>query len=103
MAVLKGCHQREQGLAGGIMDANNSSPFRRAGATDGSRPMNGEPSLAGFSPASMQQEGSNVLRVPFGVRLPRRRRPKRPDTWATLVIPFQLGGGDPHPTPPRAA
>jgi hypothetical protein len=46
-------------------------------------------------------EGTNVVRVPFGVRRARRRRPERPDHWATLVLPFQAGG-DPTP-PPQAA
>jgi hypothetical protein len=46
-------------------------------------------------------EGTNVVRVPFGVRRARRTRPQRPDHWATLVLPFQLGGGG--PTPPQAA
>jgi|TARA_B100002052_G_scaffold2888_1_gene2715 hypothetical protein len=45
-------------------------------------------------------EGTNVLRVPFGVRQSRRPRPERPDHWATLVIPFQPLG---DPTPPPAA
>ena len=46
--------------------------------------------------------GTNVVRVPFGVRRPRRSRPQRPDHWATLVLPFQVvGGGDPNP--PQAA
>jgi hypothetical protein len=46
--------------------------------------------------------GTNVVRVPFGVRRPRRSRPQRPDHWATLVLPFQaIGGSD--PTPPQAA
>jgi hypothetical protein len=47
-------------------------------------------------------EGTNVVRVPFGVRRARRRRPERPDHWATLVIPFQANGG-PTPPPPQAA
>jgi hypothetical protein len=51
---------------------------------------------------TFQEEGTNVVRVPFGVRRARRRRPERPDHWATLVLPFQAGGG-PHPTPPQAA
>lgn len=46
-------------------------------------------------------EGTNVVRVPFGVRQPRRSRPARPDHWATLVLPFQPGSS-PTP-PPRAA
>ena len=45
-------------------------------------------------------EGTNVLRVPFGVRRPRRERPERPERWATLVLPFQPHGS---PTPPQAA
>lgn len=92
------------------MDGNNPARFTMAGAGDASSPATAEPrcstsepSLAGFSSASRQQERTNVLRVPFGVRLPRRRRPKRADSWATLVIPFQVGGGGPQPTPPWAA
>jgi len=46
-------------------------------------------------------EGTNVVRVPFGIRQARRRRPERPAHWATLVLPFQAGGS--HPTPPQAA
>ena len=45
-------------------------------------------------------EGTNVVRVPFGVRHSRRVRPQRPDRWATLVLPFQPHGS---PTPPQAA
>jgi hypothetical protein len=48
---------------------------------------------------TIRVEGTNVVRVPFGVRQPRRHRPARPDTWVTLVLPFQAGG----PTPPQAA
>ncbi|MFN7871485.1 MAG: hypothetical protein ACK5QQ_04715 [Cyanobacteriota bacterium] len=46
-------------------------------------------------------EGTNVIRVAFGVRQSRRCRPARPQHWATLVLPFQEGGGG--PTPPQAA
>ena len=49
---------------------------------------------------TLQVEGTNVVRVPFGVRRPRRQRPDRPDTWATLVIPFQVMDS---PTPPPQA
>ena len=45
-------------------------------------------------------EGTNVIRVPFGVRQARRTRPERPARWATLVIPLQTIG---DPTPPPAA
>lgn len=50
---------------------------------------------------SLRVEGTNVVRVPFGVRRARRSRPERPERWATLVLPFQAGGS--HPTPPQAA
>ena len=49
---------------------------------------------------TIQMEGTNVVRVPFGVRRPQRNRPARPDHWATLVLPFQAAG---DPTPPPAA
>ena len=55
---------------------------------------------AATSPAT--SAGTNVVRVPFGVRRARRSRPQRPDHWATLVLPFQAGGGI-DPTPPQAA
>ena len=45
-------------------------------------------------------EGTNVVRVPFGVRRSRRVRPERPERWATLVLPLQTNGS---PTPPQAA
>ena len=45
-------------------------------------------------------EGTNVVRVPFGVRKAKRRRPERPEHWATLVLPIQ--SWDPTP-PPQAA
>ena len=45
-------------------------------------------------------DGTNVVRVPFGVRHARRSRPQKPDHWATLVIPFQKLG---NPSPPPAA
>lgn len=50
---------------------------------------------------TLRVEGTNVVRVPFGVRRARRARPQRPDHWATLVLPFQ-GQHDPTP-PPQAA
>ena len=46
-------------------------------------------------------EGTNVVRVPFGVRRAKRERPQRPERWATLVLPLQpLGSSTP---PPQAA
>ncbi|MBM5803724.1 MAG: hypothetical protein FJ078_06340 [Cyanobacteria bacterium K_DeepCast_35m_m2_155] len=53
-------------------------------------------------PASGRVEGTNVVRVPFGVRRARRVKPERPDHWATLVLPFVAGGGG-GPQPPQAA
>ena len=60
---------------------------------------NGPP---GGSDQTTREEGTNVVRVPFGVRRARRRRPDRPDHWATLVLSFQAGGGS-DPMPPHAA
>ena len=45
-------------------------------------------------------EGTNVVRVLFGVRHSRRVRPERPEHWATLVLPLQPQGS---PTPPPQA
>jgi hypothetical protein len=59
------------------------------------------PPLPAVSARTSRSEGTNVVRVPFGVRQPRRRRPERPDHWATLVLPFQAGGST--PPPPQAA
>lgn len=52
--------------------------------------------------ADASTDVTNVVRVPFGVRRARRRRPQRPDHWATLVLPFQAAGGN-DPNPPQAA
>ena len=49
---------------------------------------------------TVRVEGTNVVRVPFGVRRSRRVKPQRPDHWATLVLPFHAGG---QPTPPPQA
>ena len=49
---------------------------------------------------SLTVDGTNVVRVPFGIRHPQKRRPERPQRWATLVIPFQPLGS---PTPPPQA
>jgi hypothetical protein len=67
--------------------------------------MNGDGSNSGHGgqpqAGSLRVEGTNVVRVPFGVRRARRARPARPEHWATLVLPFQAGSGG--PTPPWAA
>lgn len=49
---------------------------------------------------SLKMDGTNVVRVPFGIRQPQKQRPERPQRWATLVIPFQPMGS---PTPPPQA
>ena len=49
---------------------------------------------------SIQIDGTNVVRVPFGIRESRKKRPERPERWATLVLPFQPLGS---PTPPPQA
>ena len=50
---------------------------------------------------TLRVDSTNVVRVPFGVRQPRRSRPARPERWATVVLPFQAGGST--PPPPQAA
>ncbi len=49
---------------------------------------------------SIKVDGTNVVRVPFGIRKPLKKRPERPERWATLVLPFQPLGS---PTPPPQA
>ena len=49
---------------------------------------------------SLSVDGTNVVRVPFGVRHPQKKRPERPQRWVTLVLPFQPAGS---PTPPPQA
>ena len=49
---------------------------------------------------TITMDGTNVIRVPFGIRQPQRKRPARPDSWATLVLPLQPEN---NPTPPPQA
>ena len=44
--------------------------------------------------------GTNVVRVPFGVRQPKKQRPEKLSKWATLVLPLQSFD---TPTPPPHA
>tara|TARA_Y100001968_G_scaffold252388_1_gene237848 strand:- start:48 stop:308 length:261 start_codon:yes stop_codon:yes gene_type:complete len=44
--------------------------------------------------------GTNVVRVPFGVRQPKRKRPAKVNSWATLVLTLQSFDS---PTPPPHA
>tara|TARA_B100000902_G_C26874246_1_gene699265 strand:+ start:254 stop:517 length:264 start_codon:yes stop_codon:yes gene_type:complete len=48
----------------------------------------------------IQVDGTNVVRVPFGVRQSSKKRPERPERWITLIIPFNPPGS---PTPPPQA
>tara|TARA_B100000700_G_scaffold327166_1_gene440885 strand:+ start:1497 stop:1757 length:261 start_codon:yes stop_codon:yes gene_type:complete len=68
-----------------------------------------EPNLPNFSKdlesvlssgKSLTVDGTNVVRVPFGIRQPTKKRPERPERWATIVLPFQPQGS---PTPPPHA
>ena len=48
----------------------------------------------------LQVAGTNVVRVPFGVRQPKKQRPAKISNWATLVLPIQSFNS---PTPPPHA
>ncbi|KGG23880.1 hypothetical protein EV09_0482 [Prochlorococcus marinus str. SS35] len=64
------------------------------------------PLLSGIDESTLSKgqilnvDGTNVVRVPFGVRHPRRKRPQIPERLATLILPFQRIGS---PTPPPHA
>ena len=45
----------------------------------------------------LEVDGTNVVRVPFGVRQPKKQRPAKVSTWATLVLPIHSFDS---PTPP---
>ncbi len=49
---------------------------------------------------TLSMEGTNVIRVPFGIRQPQKQRPAKPERMATLVLPLQPQD---NPTPPQAA
>ena len=48
----------------------------------------------------LKVSGTNVVRVPFGVRQPKKQRPAKISSWATLVLPLQSFDS---PTPPPHA
>ena len=48
----------------------------------------------------LKVSGTNVVRVPFGVRQPKKQRPAKLSKWATLVLPLQSFDS---PTPPPHA
>ena len=93
-------------------DDPNATATKRSGLTPAGGRSNGIvsaqlPPLAGSLPhlnahgETLRVEGTNVVRVPFGVRRPRRARPARPERWVTVELPFQAGGST--PPPPQAA
>lgn len=82
----------------GIMSGTNNGSGSKGSATKGSATKGPDQSVKTTS--TVRVEGTNVVRVPFGVRQSRRVRPQRPDHWATLVLPFHAGG---QPTPPPQA
>ncbi len=45
-------------------------------------------------------EGTNVIRVPFGKRLPKKQRPDKNQNIATLILPINTYF---NPTPPHVA
>ena len=45
-------------------------------------------------------EGTNVIRVPFGKRLPKKKRPDKNQNIATLILPINTYF---NPTPPHVA
>ena len=45
-------------------------------------------------------EGTNVIRVPFGKRLPKKQRPDKNQNIATLILPINTYI---NPTPPHVA
>jgi len=48
----------------------------------------------------LKVSGTNVVRVPFGVRQPKKQRPEKLSRWVTLVLPLQPFDS---PTPPPHA
>ena len=48
----------------------------------------------------LEVAGTNVVRVPFGIRQPKKERPAKVSKWATLVLPLQSFYS---PTPPPHA
>ena len=45
-------------------------------------------------------EGTNVIRVPFGKKLPKKKRPEKNQNIATLILPLTSYS---NPTPPNVA
>ena len=45
-------------------------------------------------------EGTNVIRIPFGKRFAKKKRPEKNQTIATLILPISSFS---NPTPPNVA
>ena len=45
-------------------------------------------------------EGTNVIRVPFGIKFSKRKRPEKNQNIATLILPLSSYN---NPTPPHVA
>ena len=45
-------------------------------------------------------EGTNVIRVPFGKKFPKKKRPEKNQKIATLILPLSSYS---NPTPPHVA
>jgi len=45
-------------------------------------------------------DGTNVIRVPFGKKLPKKKRPEKNQNIATLILPLSSNSS---PTPPNVA
>ncbi len=45
-------------------------------------------------------EGTNVIRVPFGKKFPKKKRPEKNQNIATLILPLTSFS---NPTPPHVA
>jgi len=56
--------------------------------------------FAGNNAKSSSVEGTNVIRVPFGKRLPKKQRPDKNQNIATLILPINTFV---NPTPPHVA
>ena len=56
--------------------------------------------FAGNNAKLSSVEGTNVIRVPFGKRLPKKQRPDKNQNIATLILPINTFV---NPTPPHVA
>ena len=84
-----------------IRDISRDQPGRTLEKDELKLPsFQGDLASAMKSGKSLPVDGTNVIRVPFGIRKPHKQRPDRPERWVTLVLPFHPEGS---PTPPPQA